>query len=139
MSHKTSYLKNPCKRKITCNIIKHFLIIPQDCIEIAAGGCSLPNATTDNATELPTTTNLPTTEPPSTDLPITEDPICGFFDIGNVPNPNSCTEYYLCIAGMALPQSCPDMYEFDPVISVSFALLKKYLTPYCDLLTCCVV
>ncbi|CAH1643056.1 unnamed protein product [Spodoptera littoralis] len=34
---------------------------------------------------------------------------------GNVPNPESCNSYFLCVNGEAIPFTCADGLEFDPI------------------------
>lgn len=70
---------------------------------------NIVTVTEDDSTE----TEPPTTESQTTEVE-TPAPICTLGEFGNVANPDSCAEYYLCLGGMEFLQSCPDNYEFDP-------------------------
>lgn len=51
-------------------------------------------------------------------IPTTTPALCGPTDIHNVPHPELCDSYYMCMGGVAIQLFCPPGEEFDPATRV---------------------
>lgn len=60
------------------------------------------------------------TESTTTVVPTTEAPLCPPGVFMNIPNPERCDAFYMCASGLALPQFCPDGFEYSDNAQVSF-------------------
>ncbi|XP_022816849.1 uncharacterized protein LOC111349831 [Spodoptera litura] len=93
-------------------------------------GITTPGSTTVNGVTTPDDITTPDPSIGSSDstpgdsnttpaLPTTTEAVdinpCPADVFGNVPNPESCNSYFLCVNGEAIPFTCADGLEFDPI------------------------
>lgn len=55
----------------------------------------------------------------TTETPTTVAPMCPPGVFVNIPNPEICHGYFMCAAGIAIPQYCPDGFEYNHTAQVS--------------------
>jgi hypothetical protein len=48
-----------------------------------------------------------------------EVPLCPPGTFGNVPHPERCDAFYMCVGGVAIPFNCGKGFEFDPTLKVN--------------------
>lgn len=96
----------------------------EDIVPSTVSNTNIDEESTQGSDDVSSTPTTVTTPDGKSSEGTTAPPICPPGVFGNVPHPDKCNVFYMCMGGPPMELSCADGLEFDPVQAVCDFILK---------------